>query len=397
MVRLPASPVPIPLRPPFRPFLRTWAGALALALLPVAAAPAGVTLGRGKLTGTATARVDYDSNLFLNNRNAADWAASLRAEGQYLRDAGLLTLESTAGFLALRFRDYQEQNAFDPYVEANSTYRPSDKTDARAALAFRRQSVANDAVNDRTRADDFSAEGAFEHLVTEKLGWRAAGEYLFSNYLTPGYSDVGRARAGLHGVHQYSPKLKLLAGLTAAANWTRTPGNGRTAADARDWRFTVGAEGEFSPKITGDLSVGVVRRELTRAGIADDTALYLASRVAWAATEKTIWTLRAAQDLGMSAVDQSMQTLEVSLHLSRTFTSRLVAEGVVGFARAEYRGFAGLGDRDDHGGTIRGVLRYTLGRRATLDAAAGWRENRSTESLAVYRRVNTSLGVTMRF
>lgn len=368
-----------------------------LALILATSAPAGVSVGRGRLVGTAGVRLDYDSNVFLNRRGGADWLGALRGEGRYLREAGLLTLETAAGFQALRFREYDEQDGVDPFAEATTTYRPSDKTDARGTAAFRRQSVANDTVSDRTRSDDFTAEGTFEHLVTEKLGWRATGLYSFSNYLTPGYSDVGRYGAGLHGVHRYSPKLKLLAGLAAAGTWTRSPGAGRPAADARDWRFTAGAEGEFSPKITGEVSAGLVRRDLRRPGFEDDDALFLATRVVWAATEKTTWTLRATQDLSLSAADQSVRAFEASLGASRAFTPRFSAEGGVGYTRAEYRGFLGVGDRDDRGGTIRGALRYTLGRRVTLDVAAGWRDNRSTVDLAAYRRVNTSVGATVRF
>ncbi len=376
---------------------RVWVGVWVLLLLPVSLVSAGINLGRGRLVGSAGARVEHDSNLFLNQRGGADWSAAWRGEARYTRDSGLVSLDSAAGLQVVRFREFEEQDAVDPFAEASSTYRPSDKTEARAAVAYRRQSVANDAVSDRTRSDEFTAEGRFEHQVTEKLGWRAAGAWVFSNYLTAGYSDVGRSEAGLHAVHLFSPKLKLLAGLTLADAWTRAPGAGRVAAAAGDWRLTVGAEGEFSPKITGEVSAGLVRRDWKRAGFANDEALFLAARVAWAASEKTTWTLRAMQDLSLSAADQSVRAFDLSLGVGRSFTSKLSVEGGIGYVRAAYRGFQGAGNRDDHGGSLRGAIRYLVGRRATLEAAAGWRDHRSTEELATYRRAYSSVGVTVRF
>src|SRR6185369_8368144 len=136
-------------------------------------------------------------------------------------------------------------------------YQPSDKTNLRGGLSYRRNSIGNATVNDRTKSNDLLLDGRFEHLATEKFGWRLDGVYSNMNYLTTGYSDVESYSVGAHAVHVYSPKLKLLGGITTGEGWTSGV-RGRRGVSSQDWRYTVGAEGEFAPKVTGDVSVGWV-------------------------------------------------------------------------------------------------------------------------------------------
>lgn len=366
-------------------------------MVAIPSAGAFVTLGHGRLVGTTTARADYDSNIFVSNRQIDDLVGTLTGEVRYVRDAGIVSLEAAAGATWLGFAEHSELNSFDPHLTAQLGYKPSDKTDARAGLAFRRNSIGNEAVNARTESNDFDLDGSVDHLTSEKLGLRLTGAYVLSNYLTPGYSDIESYSAGAHAVYEYSPKLKLLAGITTLESWTDSEVVGRAGVSARDWRYTVGAEGEFAPKVTGGVSAGIVQRQFKTTGFDDTASLYFSGQVTWTASEKTSWSAVASEDLSLTAADQSARTLSLSLSLNRELVEKLSFVGSVGVDRSTYTGFNGVGGRKDDGYTVRARLDYTLRDNASVDVSAGYRDNGSTVAISDYDRFNFGAGITVRF
>jgi len=77
------------------------------------------TLEHGRLVGSATARVDYDSNIFATHSEVSDTIATGDANVSYLHDAGIVTADTTAGVTSLVFAQHSDQNTVDPYANAN--------------------------------------------------------------------------------------------------------------------------------------------------------------------------------------------------------------------------------------------------------------------------------------
>ncbi len=374
----------------------------------LAAAPSGwsfVTLGHGRLIGSASLRADYDSNIYVSSSEVDDLIGTATGEMRYVRQAGIVSFEAATGLSAIGFVDNSEQNGVEPFVEARIGYDPSGKTSARAALSYRRVTMANESVNDRTKSNDFLFDGSVEHLTTEKLGFRLTGNYQHSASLTTGYSDTERGSIGAHGVHLYSPKLKLLAGVTAG---TAESGgeNGRRAIDGSDVRYTVGAEGEFTRKVTGEFHVGYAHRDLDGPGAGDTGMLYLLSRVSWQAAEKTTWSLVAARDFGVSAADQSVKSTRFAIELSQRFSEKMIFDGSFGIDSSRYEGLGvvpavpgarPIANRDDDGVVVRGRLTYILRDDTSLEVSAGYRDNDSSQAIATYDRFNLGAAVLFRF
>lgn len=391
-----------------RPSLCTTARGAFLFAAALAAAPSGwsfVALGHGRLIGSATLRADYDSNIYVSNSEVDDLIGTATGEIRYVKQPGIVTFEAATGLSAIGFVDNSDQNGVEPFVQAEVGYNPSDKTKARGLLSYRRVTMANESVNDRTKSNDFLFDGTVEHLTTEKLGFRFVGNYQHSTSLTTGYSDTERGSIGLHGVHLYSPKLKLLAGVTAG---TADSGgeSGRRAIDGSDVRYTVGAEGEFAPKVTGEVNVGYAHREIDGVGGGSTGTLYLLSRVSWQASEKTTLSLVASSDFGVSAADQSVKTTRFAVELSQRFSEKMIFDGSVGFDSSRYRGLGvapgvvgvgGIANRDDDGVIARGRVTYLLRDDTSLEVSAGYRDNDSTLATAKYDRVNLGAAVLFRF
>lgn len=356
-----------------------------------------IELRHGRIVGSTTVRADYDSNVFVSNSQIEDLYGTIGGEVRYVRDAGVVTFDSVAGFNALGYADRSELNSIDPYLEGRIGYTPSDKTDLRGAASVRRNTLGNEQVNDRTKSNDYLFDARLQHLTTEKLGVRLVGSHTISNYLTTGYSDVLSYSLGVHGVHVYSPKLRLVAGITESEWWTTKGPAGRTRPRARDWRYSVGAEGEFGAKVSGDVSAGLVRRGINSTGFTDADALYLESRLSWMASEKTTWSLGAGQNFSVSAADQSVKSANLTLSLNQRFSEKLVLDGSVGVDRSTYVAFRGVGNRQDDGFVARGRLNYILNNYVSLEGSAGYRSNDSTASVSTFDRVNLGAAVMVRF
>jgi polysaccharide biosynthesis protein VpsM len=355
------------------------------------------TLEHGRLVGSATARVDYDSNIFVSHSQVSDTVGTVDGNVQYVRDAGIVTLESTVGLVAMTFADHSDQNTADPYLDAKLGYVPSDKTTIRTALDYRRSTIANEFVNARTRSDDLTLNGSAEYLATEKLGWRALADYVSNKYLTHGYSDPRTYDVGLYGVYVYSPKLKLLAGATYLESWTTHRATvGQSPANS-NWRYALGAEGEIAPKITGNINVGVTHRSFTHAGFSGSTDAYLSSQLSWAAAEKTTWSLLASRSLGLTAADQSVRAFDVSLQVVHQLSQKLSLEGSAGWSESSFQSYLGLQNRNDHGYTLRARLAYAVSETLSCDVSGGYRDNSSSLLTSTYDRVNLGAGVVMRF
>jgi polysaccharide biosynthesis protein VpsM len=360
-------------------------------------AMAFATLEHGRLVGNASARVDYDSNIFVSNSQVNDTIGTLDGNVQYLRAAGIITAEAAAGLTALAFADHSSQNTVDPYVTAKMGYAPSEKTNLHSDLDYRRNSVANEFVNARTRSDDLTFDTAFEYLASEKLGLRALVEYNKSDYLTHGYSDVGTYSVGLNAVHVYSPKLKLLAGVTAATWWTQHRATSGASPNSTDWRYTIGAEGELAPKVVGSVTAGMSQRHFEHAGFQGGSDAYLAAQLAWAAAEKTTWTLTANRSLSLTAADQSLKSFSVSAGVTQVLSPKLTVECNAGWDNRAFQGFNRIGNRKDHGYTLRARANYALKDNISCDVSVGYRDNSSTFAVSTYDRVNIGAGISVRF
>jgi hypothetical protein len=369
----------------------------ALAVLTFVGTLLAVEVGRSRVVTTLNARLDYDSNIFVNNSEVDDWVYGMQAGVRLIHDASLVTTDIGLSANGQLFADHSDQNSFDPGIDARLGYVPSDKTSLKAAGSLRRNSMANEVLNTRTESADLALNGEWEHLTTEKFGVRLSGDYAKSDYRSTGYSDLAHYTIGVDAVYVYSPKLRAFAGFAVGESWTENRAFSRRNAGGDDTRYSVGFEGELAPKVTGNLRVGVVQREFATAGYGDDSALYIASRLTWAAAQKTLWTLQVNQGLNITAADQSSKNFDAALVLTQELAERLSLEGIVGYSRANYSTFGGAGARRDHGVNARLRVNYALSENAALDASAGIRDNTSSVAISDYQQVNVGAGFTYRF
>lgn len=378
-------------------FLRFTTGFVAVSTL----ASAAVEIGHGRIESSVAARADYDSNIFINSSEISDEIFTLTPEVHYVRDQGICTTDLGLGVNLVRFSDHASQDSEDPYFSGHIGYAPSDKTLLTSDVGIKRVSQADETLNARTTSNNYTYAGLFQYLFSEKLGYRLTANYGLNDYRTLGYSDVETFTLGLDGVYVYSPKLKALAGFSYGESKTtnRFPGHGDPSS--QDYRYSAGLEGEIAPKVTGTIRAGVADRQFDNAGFKNSTAIFLATGLKWAATQKTSFTLDASNDFGTTAGDQSSKTFNVTLGIQQVLSDKLTLDGGVDYTHGNYTpsgtGVFAVPGRTDDSESARLRLVYTFTSLVSADVSAGYRHSESTLATATYDRITYGVGITVRF
>lgn len=355
-------------------------------------------LGGGQLETRLSARVDYDSNIFLNNSDVSDTVGTAAASVNYARDIALVAEQLSVGATGSMFFDHSRQNSVDPFAHGSLTYTPSDKTVATGSLFYDRSTLANEQLNTRTKSDEIRADGSLQNLFSEKLGYRVIGNYRYSNFLTSGYADVYSYSLGASGVYAYSPKLTSLLGYTHRESWTSgVPGAVGSGPASTDDRFDVGFEGELAPKVSGTFHIGWQQRSFDSAALQDRSALYLSTGLKWIPRQKTTVNIDASRDFDTTAARQSVEMTSLSVGVRQVIDSRWSVDGSVAVSHSKYDGSVSALDRTDDSYRLKARATYEIATNIELEVALGYGNVDSTNIFSTYERVNAGVGITATF
>lgn len=203
----------------------------------------------------------------------------------------------------LRYSDFSQQDTSLANVGANALYsNGKSKVDLGASYA-------------ETAQNEISTPGAIvpmdmtnvralgEFAATEKTSIGTGIRYEKKDYKISGAyrdSDIWTIPADVY--FEYSPKLQASLGYRF-----RDTNLGGTGVDSQDHFFNVGARGEFTPKLSGQVRVGFVQRSFDNDR--DDSDFGAEANLSYAASPKTTLVFGASNDYGSSAIGDSTSTL----------------------------------------------------------------------------------------
>lgn len=150
--------------------------------------------------------------------------------------------------------------------------------------------------------DVMSLRALGEVGATEKTSVGAGVRFEKTDYALGGsYKDSDIWTVPLDVYFEYSPKMQASVGYRYRS--TDLSGNG---IGSKDHFLNIGARGEFTPKLVGQIRVGYVTREFDNSG--DDSSFGADMNLNFAATAKTSLTLGFTNDYGSSATGDSTRT-----------------------------------------------------------------------------------------
>lgn len=262
-------------------------GIISFALISAATAAPFLAVGDGaELFVTGTVGIRADDNIFLSNNATSDTIFDIKpgAEITFGKDAqlkGALTLVDA-------FSNYADNSSLNTNLfsgDFNAAY-----SDGKLKLGFNTgyHEMNQNTVDNRglTRRDVFTIGGNGEVEISEITSVAAGVTATHSNYKRTGYADSDDYVVPINFYYKWTPKLDLSAGYQYR-NYQPTIGQ-----ESTDHFFNVGARGEFTPMLTGEVQVGVTTRKLALSG--DETMFGLSAKLNYALTPKTALQLNAS-------------------------------------------------------------------------------------------------------
>lgn len=257
------------------------------------------------VTGTLAMRAD--DNIILAKEATSD----------VITDAGVgaeLTFgknSQTQGAITLRhvFTNYAEESKYNTNLFNGDVVAKFD--DGKMKLGF---NAGYHELNQNTvdvrgliRRDVANVGANTEVGVSQITAAAGAVAYSRENYHPQGFVDSETVTVPLNFYYKWTPKVDLSLGY----RYRDYKVNSGSALDSVDNFFSVGARGEFSPKLTGTFAVGYTQRRY--AGNAGNRGLPgVDASFAYEVSPKTSFQLSASNDFGTSATGLQQKNLTIN-------------------------------------------------------------------------------------
>lgn len=338
------------------------------------------------LTGSGAVR--FDDNIFLDTNNEqTDTILSFTPGFDLVFGKG----SATQGNFYYReeilaYSDHDDQNTSLSSIGLNTQYDGGkSKFDFGASYA---QVAQND--ND-IRATGFIVRRQVSNLralsefgLTQKTSLGIGVTYDSTDYGPNSFTDNRSWRVPADVYFEYTEKLALSVGYRY-----RNSSLSGSAIDNQDHFINIGARGEFTPKLTGQLRVGYSKREFDRGS--SENLFGVEASLAYAYSDKTGLQFNISNDFGNAGTGDSTKNFTLGLAANTKFTEQWALN-----ANLDYRSVDYPTRNDDYlEGQI--ALNYTYNVFLSFSASLTLRDNSSTSRIAEFANNVLSLGASVRY
>lgn len=299
----------------------------------VNAAPFMAVGDNAELFVTAAAEVQSDSNIYLSNTSEKDDLIYSFTPGVDLVFGKGAVNKGNVYFREeiRRYSDYDEQNVELSSFGAKSDYDNGvTKVNLSAAYAQLAQNSADvNPTDDIARRDVTNLLAKSEFAISEKTSLAVGVTFDKTEYKPTAFTDSDIWSVPVDVYYKASPKLDWSVGYRYRSS--ELSGSG---ADSSDNFFNIGARGEFTPKLTGQVRVGYGLRDLDAGG--DESQLGFDGSLTYAYSQKTNYVLTFGNDFASAGTGDSTKNLNVGLTASTRFTEQWSANAGLTLRTTEY-------------------------------------------------------------
>lgn len=210
-------------------------------------------------------------------------------------------------------------------------------------------------------------DGEFE--VSQKSSMSVGLTYVDTAYEQTAFTDSEIATVPLKYYFELTPKVDASVGFRYR-NSDLSNSNGTPAIDSEDFFYSVGARGDFTPKLKGSFSVGLTDRQ--NDGGPDRSTLGLDSSLDYLWSEKTTFNAAISNDFGSSGQGESQENSSISLGVRVQVWPELSLNSKATYRKIDY--FNKPAD-DYYEFTLGGE--YTLNEYVTFTSGAVYKDNKS--------------------
>ena len=236
--------------------------------------------------------------------------------------------------------------------------------------------IANRDVSNLTAKSEFG--------LYEKAKLAIGLVYDITDYKDVGFVDSNITTIPLDVYYEYSPKLDMSVGYQY-----RQTNLGSTGDDSSDNYFNIGARGEFTPKLNGQVRFGYTSRSYDK-GSSED--LFGAGvKLGYAYSEATTINFTLDNDFGSAGTGASTKNFSWGLNGSSRLTQQWLLNASILFRTIEYPK-----NTDDY---IEGqvVATYEYNPIVNFNASLTYRDNSSSNTGADFQNTVFSIGANIRY
>jgi polysaccharide biosynthesis protein VpsM len=365
---------------------------MALPATTLSAAPFVALGNSAELFLTASAGVKFDDNIYLRNAGEIDdmiFTFTPGVEMVFGRNA------ATSGNVyyrhdILRYSDNSNQDTDLANIGFNSTYN-NGKTKMDFGVSYSETATNETSVPGFIVPRNLTATRLIGELgVTEKTTFGAGVRYDKTDYrLSGAFQDSGITTIPLDVYFEYSPKLQVSVGYRYRdTNLSRNAPAGVTV-NSSDHFLNIGARGEFTPKLTGQIRVGYATRDLDMGK--DENNFGLDANLTLAATIKTSVFFNLQNDFGTSGIGESTKATSVSVGASTRVDEQWALNANLAFRSVDYP------TRVDDFFEVSGGVTYTYNAFFNVAGSISHRSNDSTTAVSEFSNTVLSLGANLRY
>lgn len=282
---------------------------------------------------TASAQLQADDNIYLDATNEkSDTIFSFTPGLDLVFGKGSLTKGNAYYREEIRrYSDHGNQDTELSSLGFNSNYNNGvTKADFNASYA---QVAQNDndirATGTIVRRKLTNLGAKLEFGFSEKTSLAAGMSFAKTDYGPAFYIDSDIWSFPIDLYYKASPKMDWSVGYRFRNS--DLSGAGR---DSSDHFFNVGARGEFTPKLVGQVRVGVTQRSFDVGG--DDTQLGFDGNLTYAYSEKTSYRFNMSNDFGSSGLGDSIETFRIGFDATNKFSDQWSFTGGLSLNKSDY-------------------------------------------------------------
>lgn len=362
--------------------------ALSLALASAATAAPFLAAGDGaELFLTGTLGVRSDDNIFMSPNKVSDVVFEVNPGVDFVFGKGSMT----QGNLSLvenisRYSQNSDLNTELFGINFNSKY-DDGKTKVTANAGFNElnQNTVDTANvgNQLSRRDVSTIKLVGETSVTAKSKVGAGVNYKNTNYKRTGFVDQTVTEVPLNYYYGVTSKVDLSFGF----RYRNT--DLQVGTDSKDYIYTIGARGDFTPKVSGSVAVGVGQRDFSTGS--DQNIFSLDSGLNIAMTAKSTLNLNASNDFGVSGTGAQQKNFSLGGTVKSKISDQLSTR-----AGLTYRAIDYYTRTDDY---VEGVLGvdYVVSNNVTITGSYTYRNNSSKLATAEFTGNVFSLAAKFRY
>jgi hypothetical protein len=289
----------------------------------------------------ASVSFGYNTNVFDRKIAQGSTSATLAYSANYIRRAGVISVNATAAFTYDQFANVKGQNILDPDLSLILT-KGVGRTTGSWMIEAQRESAPDPEANNRPISWNYTTALNLRYPVNDRYYLTSATDFsdvVYDNRTL--FSDLSTVSEDLGINYIFDSKLDLVGGYRARISDT-------SGISENDQSFIFGANGTILPKLSGTFSIGAERSDSDSKGVGDAVYDDITSSINlnWRYSRILTFNGFVSRDFSISATDIQTDTTSVGARMDASLGHRWRTNAGITHVGTDFLGAAGDGRRD---------------------------------------------------